>query len=69
MVLGPDGKYIYFTDPPYGLKEKGRLDINDPNHFYVDKKSEIGYSGIYRVGIKGGKVELLDKSLKRPNGI
>jgi len=71
MVLGPDGGYIYFTDPPYGLKEKGRkIDVNDPNHFYVDSKSEIGFSGIYRVKIGDpSSVELLEKSLLRPNGI
>jgi len=70
MTLGPDQQYIYFTDPPYGLKEKGRKDVNDPNHFYVDSKSEIGFSGIYRVKIGDpSSVELLEKSLLRPNGI
>ena len=71
MVLGPKGEYIYFTDPPYGLNLKSQVDaIKDPNHFAVDKRSDIGYSGIYRVKLgDASSVELLDKSLKRPNGI
>eukprot|EP01084_Bolivina_argentea_P069812 126964_1 len=69
LVIGPDNKFIYFTDPPYGLKEKSRDDPNDPNHFYVDSNSDIGFNGIFRVGINGGNVELLYDGLKRPNGI
>jgi len=70
MIVGPEGKYLYFSDPPYGLTEKGHEDPKDPNHFYVDKKSAIGFSGVYRVKLDGtSAVELLDKSMKRPNGI
>jgi len=70
LTVGPEGKYLYFTDPPYGLREKGRSAAQDMNHFYVDKESEIGFSGVYRVKVDGkSAVEMLDKSMKRPNGI
>jgi len=68
MALGPKREYLYFTDPPYGLVD--RFDAKDPNFLYADKKSQLGFNGIYRVKIDGAsKVELLDKSMRRPNGI
>lgn len=44
---------IFFTDPPYG--------ISTP-------QQELGYCGIFRIS-PGGVLQLLDKSLSRPNGI
>jgi gluconolactonase len=46
---------IYFTDPPYGLEG-------------FESEREIPYAGVYRLS-KDGKVELLNKDLKFPNGI
>ena len=48
---------LYFTDPPYGLVGN----VNDP-------AKELPFSGVYRVS-KDGKVALLTKELKFPNGI
>lgn len=48
---------IYFTDPPYGLKEKD-----------VDPRKEIPFNGVYRLSSKGD-VTLLTSNLTRPNGI
>jgi gluconolactonase len=47
---------IYFTDPPYGLLPA------------FEKEREIPYAGVYRLSTDG-KVELLNKELKFPNGI
>ncbi len=44
---------VYFTDPPYGIS--------------VDQE-ELGFSGIYRLD-PAGNLQLLDRSLNRPNGI
>jgi sugar lactone lactonase YvrE len=44
---------VFFTDPPYGIDAK---------------QEELGFYGIYRITPKG-KVQLLDKTLQRPNGI
>lgn len=48
---------LYFTDPPYGLKGQDQNPTMD-----------LPYSGVYRVDPKG-QVCLLEKDLKRPNGI
>jgi len=48
---------LYFTDPPYGLE--GKLD---------DPKKELPFQGVYRLG-SDGKLTLLTKELKYPNGI
>ena len=48
---------IYFTDPAYGLPKQ----LDDP-------QKEIPFQGVYRVSTNG-KVTLLDKDLKAPNGI
>jgi gluconolactonase len=45
---------VYFTDPPYALNKKTRL-------------QEVPYNGVYRVF--DGKVELMDSTLNRPNGV
>lgn len=44
---------VFFTDPPYGIDAK---------------QEELGFYGIYRINLDG-KVQLLDKTLQRPNGI
>jgi gluconolactonase len=48
---------IYFTDPPYGFEK-----VDD------DPKKELDYHGVYRVATDG-KVTLLAKTIKYPNGI
>lgn len=53
LIIHSNGD-IYFTDPPYGLK--------DP------KSREIEWHGVYRVK-PDGKVTLLTKEMTRPNGI
>lgn len=49
---------IYFTDPPYGLP-KGPADV---------ETREIPWNGVYRLTPEG-KVTLLTKELKFPNGV
>jgi len=48
---------LYFTDPPYGLKEQR----NDPN-------KQIDFDGVFRLK-KDGTVVLEDSTIKYPNGI
>lgn len=48
---------LYFTDPPYGL----------PKNF-TDPQKELDFNGVYRLS-KDGKLTLLTKELKAPNGI
>ncbi|MBL6670016.1 MAG: SMP-30/gluconolactonase/LRE family protein [Flavobacteriaceae bacterium] len=48
---------IFFTDPPYGLKDQDK-----------DAIKELDFNGIYKWSKSKGLV-LLDKSLSRPNGI
>lgn len=55
-VFHSDGS-LYFTDPPYGLKD-GMKDV----------RKELSYQGIYRVSADGD-VTLLDDSVNNPNGI
>jgi gluconolactonase len=55
LVYKSDGA-VYFTDPPFGLPQ-----------FYDDPRKELPYSGVYRSS--GGKVTLLTRELKGPNGI
>ena len=55
LVYKSDGA-VYFTDPPFGLPQ-----------FYDDPRKELTYSGVYRS--KNGKVTLLTRELKGPNGI
>lgn len=55
LVYGSDGA-LYFTDPPFGLPR-----------FYDDPRKELPFSGVYR--LKSGKLALLSKELKGPNGI
>jgi gluconolactonase len=53
LVINSQGD-IYFTDPPYGLRDAA--------------KRELAYCGVYRLGADG-KITLLTKELERPNGI
>src|SRR5262245_61146543 len=47
---------LYFTDPPFGLPK-----------CYDDPRKELQFSGVYRA--QNGKVTLLTRELKGPNGI
>jgi len=51
----PNGDY-YFTDPPYGMPQKEK-----------DPTRETTWFGVYHI-YKTGKVNLVDKTLDRPNG-
>lgn len=55
LARSSDGA-IYFTDPPYGLAEGDQSPLK-----------ELPFNGVYR--LKDGKVDLIDRSLTRPNGI
>jgi gluconolactonase len=55
LVYKSDGA-LYFTDPPAGLR-KGD---DDP-------KKELPFDGVYL--LNRGKLQLLDKTFKRPNGL
>jgi gluconolactonase len=48
---------LYFTDPPYGLPK-----------IFDDPKKELPFQGVYRLS-RDGKLTLLTKDLKAPNGI
>ena len=48
---------LYFTDPPYGLPKT-----------FDDPKKELAFQGVYRLS-RDGKLTLLTKELKAPNGI
>ena len=56
LVLARDGS-IWFTDPPYGLKD-------------IDKSAakEMPFNGVYRL-MPNGDVQVIDGSLTFPNGI
>lgn len=56
LVLARGGA-IYFTDPPYGLADGDASPLK-----------ELAFNGVYRLR-PGGKVDLIDRALKRPNGI
>ncbi|ONF97080.1 Gluconolactonase precursor [Sphingomonas jeddahensis] len=56
VAIGPGGA-IYFTDPPYGL--------TDGDHSSL---KELDFNGVFRL-LPGGAVELIDRSLSRPNGV
>jgi gluconolactonase len=55
-AFGPE-EYLFFTDPPYGLKQQE----NDP-------AKELDFQGVYSLS-PSGEVTLLVDSLTRPNGI
>ncbi|HKE93622.1 MAG TPA: SMP-30/gluconolactonase/LRE family protein, partial [Povalibacter sp.] len=56
VIRRKDG-VIFFTDPPYGLK-----DVNESKH------KELAFNGVYRLD-KDGSVHALERELTFPNGI
>ena len=48
---------LYFTDPPFGLPKS-----------FEDTGKELDFQGVYRYS-KDGKLDLVEKDLKGPNGI
>ena len=48
---------LYFTDPPFGLPKS-----------FDDPRKELAFQGVYRLA-KNGKLTLLIKDIKAPNGI
>jgi gluconolactonase len=56
MARRKDG-VVFFTDPPYGLKDIDRSPVR-----------ELAFSGVFRLDVDGS-VHLLDDSLKFPNGV
>ena len=55
VIVRRDGT-VYFTDPPYALE--GGI-----------KNSELGFSGVYAINPKSGKVTLVGKDFNKPNGL
>ena len=55
LVYRSDGT-LFLTDPPFGLPK-----------FYDDPRKELSYSGVY--ALRNGKLKLVSKDLKGPNGI
>jgi gluconolactonase len=55
LVYRSDGT-LFFTDPPFGLPR-----------FFDDPRKELPFSGVY--SLHKGKLQLLSKDLKGPNGI
>jgi len=53
VVVRGDGM-ILFTDPPYGLGQR---------------QSETGFSGVFALDEKTGRMALIDDGLQRPNGL
>lgn len=56
LVFKSNGE-LYFTDPPFGLPKA-----------FDDPQKELPFQGVYRLS-KDGKLTLLIKDLKAPNGI
>ena len=55
LCIGPDGS-IYFTDPPYGLKDQE-----------LQPDVALPFAGLYQ--LKHGQLHLLVKELDYPNGV
>jgi len=53
VVVKSDGK-IYFTDPPYGIKQD---------------EQELTFQGVYSLDVEKEKLTLLSDDLDRPNGL
>lgn len=56
LVVKSNGD-VYFTDPPFGLPKS-----------YDDPRKELPFQGVYRYS-RDGRLTLLTKDLKAPNGI
>lgn len=70
-VSSRDGS-VWFTDPIYGLLEKERFCDEfrcDDGGSYLDRKSELGWQGVYRVDRTAQDVKLITKLHRRPNGL
>ena len=69
VTLSPDGKCIYFTDPPYGLQKK------EDNGFQESfNRSKLGFQGIYRMDLeninnKRREPKLIINDMIGPNGL
>ena len=57
IVLAKSGN-LYLTDPPYGLQDQDQ-----------DSLKELAFNGVYMFTPQTKKVELIDSTLSRPNGI
>lgn len=57
LAWGPNG-WLYFTDPPFGLRRQD----DDP-------QKDLDYNGVFRASSDGKTVELLTAAQTRPNGI
>ena len=82
-TAGPDGKPfnspnditvhlptgdIYFTDPVFG-KMTVNANILRGNMHEMPELDNPGFSGVYRLEAKTGKVTLIEKEMQQPNGI
>ncbi len=50
--------WLYFTDPPYGLRQQDE-----------DEAKELDFNGVFRLSPDGNTLEVLDQRMTRPNGI
>ena len=57
LAIGRGG-IIYFTDPPYGLAEGDASPLK-----------QLDFNGVYRVNPDGTGLHVIERRLKRPNGI
>lgn len=58
IVGAPDGD-LYFTDPPYGLRQ--------PDGTFG--ASDIPFNGVYRIAAADGSVTVVVQDFERPNGL
>jgi sugar lactone lactonase YvrE len=58
-VVGAANGDLYFTDPPYGLRQ--------PDGTFAP--GEVPFNGVYRIAASDGSVTLVADDFERPNGI
>lgn len=58
-VVGAPNGDLYFTDPPYGLRQ--------PDGTFAPQ--EISFNGVYRVAAADGRVTVVAEDFERPNGL
>jgi gluconolactonase len=58
-VVGAPNGDLYFTDPPYGLRQ--------PDGTFAPQ--EIPFNGVYRVAAADGRVTVVAEDFERPNGL
>jgi sugar lactone lactonase YvrE len=58
-VVGAPNGDLYFTDPPYGLRQ--------PDGTFAAQ--EIPFNGVYRIAAGDGSVKVLVDDFERPNGL